>query len=453
MKGFKKYLEGIGFDDDWSSLKSHPLLDATIGVEVEFIMACIPLKDIRPDQIAVGLQYSESALEHIADEINYEYEGEGIDDDVLTEWCEKNKTEAYRLLRERVESYEGFGGGEENDWQEIVFEYWKWKFAESIDAAGFQSGFGERAAGGRWAVGVDGYDTEYNLPVIEVRSAILTPRDLPKLQEVLTGFAALGKANQQDLLARGNTGIHVHVGNANTGNIRGTRSADAFSRLAAAAYTDENELWDQQLKYDRSFERHSLMNKQGDFSSYGDKGAHDEIVQKFIDLSNMHFKRAKTFTVANQDLWTFFSANYNRNKGINIVSEHPTVEYRYLSSAMLLEPNGPQTVVQWVRYFITNNASQSNKGRIQFEDEDTRVVLTKMPNDNVRVDILNKPDEEEGERWPRIPKPGLPRSMMNPPADPLQRPLDVPVHQWWSDLTLGQRQIIRRRQAGLPDLP
>lgn len=420
---FKQFIEVLNFNAPHrTNMQRHPLvMSATVGIEVEFMTASIPFKDFDTEKLAEALQDAEEYKEWIRQKL---YDNSDDPDEELSEndfynYIKQNKLSAYKYFMSNLETGNLNFGKTNNEWKHTVTEYWAEYFIKAIVAAGFRAQEGEKAAANIWAVGDDGMDTIYNIPILEIRSSIIPANNLDNLEKALEGMADIAHKNPKEIMAMGNTGIHIHVHNSGLGKTGQDYHYDAFNRLAVATHTDENELWNSMTQHDREFERHALMNKMQDFSSRS-IGAHDEIIKT---LNHLRKPATKTpIIISNKELWRHLSVNYDRNKGINIVSQHPTVEYRYLTTAVLLENGGPRKIIEWIKYFVDNAASQTNKNRIQFVGNFGKVVLTRLPSDMVRIDF----DENK-----KIPQAGLPKSMM---GQTNERPPNVGFEKWWNNL-------------------
>jgi hypothetical protein len=443
MKGFRTFFEALKFNDPKAAnLQHHPFVrNATFGVEIELLAVAAPFDEMRPEWLAKALEESDFEKEFIKayQHNNPDYE---FDDRDFINYIRMNKKAAWEALWNQIENYEYMGSKNDTVYRSTMISFWGKKVSQIITQAGFRIYPGKEANSNIWAFGEDGDDSEFNLPVLEIRSAVLTQNDIPKLANVFHGIANLVKANPKTLMARGNTGFHIHVSNPN-----GIK--DGFTRLAAAQTTDEDAIWDVSDRHDRAFERHAAMNKPQDFETRENGGAHGRIMvmldrilsqnsrspQPTSDFAAMfnfrpgehpNQKPESTITISGEEL-TQYVMGLDRNAGINVTSEHPTVEYRYLSSMLIIE--NPQKAIEFIQYFINHTASMSNKDRIKFENDDARYVLTKMPHDTVRIDKLNKSNhEQEWEdemgrslpstyKYPRIPRSGLPRKDL----DQLQR--------------------------------
>ena len=136
----------------------------------------------------------------------------------------------------------------------------------------------------------------------------------------------------------------------------------------------------------------------------------------------------------------------DRNAGVNVKSEHPTIEYRYLSSALLTKEEGPDKIVDYIKYFIQHAASQSNKNRIVINGDYERVVLTRVPN-GVRVDYQRseRDYETDKDRFKRIPQSSLPNAELTrikSKTDP--RPIEAPAKDWYKRHQLAFADRVRQ---------
>ena len=132
---------------------------------------------------------------------------------------------------------------------------------------------------------------------------------------------------------------------------------------------------------DRPFEYHARLNRSENF----DTGVHEAIVQ--------HFKTKNPISADSKILSTkqFESEmkRMSRNVGVNYTTGHPTVEYRYLTSLILGEKNGPEKVIDYIKYFAAHTASRANKNQIIVNGIHSRVVFTRQ-HGSIRIDYQNK---------------------------------------------------------------
>lgn len=423
MNGFLAFLEGLKFDKPVAGMQSHPeVVGATFGVEIEFITAAIPPKHMTPLQLFYGLRGSDFEQEF--------YNRENTDDEnAFLDYVSGNKREAMNALWEIIGTWR-WGPPEEYEekYTDAVIGYWGMEIIKIVREAGFKIVADNQASGTRWAVGGDGVDTEYRLPIIELRSGILNQSDVPQLLEVFEGLSAMVKSNKE-LMARGNTGFHIHVGNTRTGG-------DMFSRLSAAADVDEDWIWDVSAPHDRAFERHAALNR-----PYDGRGTHDAIFEALWLLWNaggtqgMVSSPGNPLVVGGREFTNYMRGNLGRNAGVNTTTEHPTVEYRYFSSMLVVED--PKKAIDAINYFIQNTAQRTSKDRIVFESGGRRFVLTRMPHGAVRIDYV--PLDET----PRIPRAGRKTDDMinDDESNPGWRKLHQPFLPWI-------KQKMDRTQAG-----
>lgn len=426
MDSFRCFLESLKFGKQ-DIMKSHPYyIDATFGVEVEFLCVGIPEADFNEKFLAKGLRnspYEEEMKQKWAKD-NPEYDpDEDWSNVVFQDIIYKNPKGVIDQFYKYVQSGDFNPDELDTEWLDAVVHYWYMKFRDAIRQSGFKVEEGKHSKGSFWAIGADGHDTVYNIPVIEIRTGILQMSDLPKFQKALEAIIQIVRSNRRELMAAGNTGLHIHVHNAKTAN-------DMFSRLAIAQHADEDAIWDSQARYDRDFIRHALLNKQSDFEYTAIKGAHSYIMR---DIDNLFDKITKnTIVVSNDFLGRWLKNPEFRNVGINFRTEHPTVEYRYLSSETLLA--GSEKVVKWIEYFVANSASLANKDQIKFEDDEMSYVLTRLQGNRVRIDRIFK----QG-RLPNIARTGQTTSSLAqmPSAN---REKWEPTWQWWQRLKPNERQ-------------
>jgi hypothetical protein len=415
MKNFKRYFyETLRVDDTnaRSKLSKHPLVqNGTFGVEIEFKVLGMPVNNWDGRYLAYKLEGTdfEQKLRQqhgsVEDYFHGHVETVKMTDrewkDFLEEYIRNNKEEAVDAW---MEEYGDETDG--NNWKPIT-THWKSVCRQVIVDAGFQVGH-DQARGSLWGVGEDGRDTEEQRPVVEIRTGIMTEKDIPAFEKVLLGIQKMIVQNKSYVHVAENTGIHVHVSND---AINKEDEPDPFTRLASIASVDEDKIWDDMASHDRSFERFSLLNRQQDFSSYKDKGFH-RLVIEWVWMS-LNPDRSKvsaapkgptsfTVNVSSAQLAGFMN-KFERNVGINTKSRQPTVEYRQLSSALLTEPKGPTKVIDYVRYFMQNTAGLSNKNQIVVKDDDDRVTFTRIQG-GARIDFQKRASSDD--RFSTVPQSG-----------------------------------------------
>lgn len=431
-----KFFEALKLNDPNNKyLKDHPFVqNATFGLEIEFIVAAAPYEDMKPEWLALALSETKFEEEYLQTYQHNDPDYEKNDND-FSNYIRINKKRAWESMWDIMQKMEFSAEKYDDQYKQIMISYWYKKIEPIIRSAGFRVGMGKESVSNLWAVGDDGNDSVYNLPVLEIRSGILNQQDIEKLSEVLEGISDLMKQYKQEIRVEGNTGLHIHVANNNT------KQQDGFSRLAVAQTADEDAIWDINAKHDRDM-RYAMFNKAEDYEQSERNGAHSQIIFMLLGI----LKDANTTTISNKILSSYVNVGLSRNSGINITTEHPTVEYRYLSSQLVAE--SPQKVIQFIQYFINHTASMSNKGRIKFEDNDVRIVLTKLPNNMVKIDRFNKKElEDEKDRqfiykFPRIPRPTLPRKELDKPAMGRQ---DMGFTKWFKSLPEEEQKSILKK--------
>lgn len=426
---FKAFIEALKFDDPRTSLQNHPLAqNATFGLEIEFAAISPPEDEVRELDIFYALRNNKQFIEMVKAELhdpNKEHNDD--DDDEPTEkemifYINSNKRECFRMIYDLVEEGQFDPGMNDNQYQYLMLDHYYHYISQDITKYGFKILKGAKAAEGIWAMGVDGYEPTYNVPLLEIRTSILTRKDLPQLSKVLHELAKSFKAYQKEILITGSTGIHVHIGNEKTN--------DSFTRLAIASQVDEDAIWDAEIRNDRNFERHALLNKQQNYSSWSDEGYHSKIAYHLEALT----KYQNPKIISSQDFNKWVNDTLNRNAGVNPVSRQPTIEYRHLSTGTLVK--NPQQIIDFINYYIDHTAQMSNKDQFSFQtrNEDKKFILTKLPNQNVRIQRIDKTTSQKN----------LPRSnepMKSLDAQPTTR--QIPIKKWWQNLKPEERDKIR----------
>jgi hypothetical protein len=425
---FKAFIEALKFDDPRTSLQNHPLAqNATFGLEIEFAAISPPEDEVRELDIYAALKNNKQFIDAVKAELHDPSKESDDDDDDPDEkqmiyYINNNKRECFRMIYDIVEAGEFDPGMNDNQYQSLMLDHYFYYISQDITKYGFKILKGQTAAEGVWAMGVDGYEPTYNVPLLEIRTAILTRKDIPQLSKVLHELAKSFKAYQKEILITGNTGIHVHVGNQKTN--------DSFTRLAIASQADEDAIWNAELHNNRDFERHARLNKQQDFSSWNDEGSHSQIAYHLAALTTYQNPRI----IAAKDFDEWVRKTLSRNAGINPVSRQPTIEYRHLSTGTLVK--NPQQIINFINYYIDHAAQMSNKDQISFQskDEKTKFILTKLPNQNIRIQKIDN----------KTLKKNLPRSnepMKSLDKQPTSR--QIPIKKWWQELKPEERDKIR----------
>jgi hypothetical protein len=312
-------------------------------------------------------------------------------------------------------------GMNDNQYQFRMLDHYYYYLSQYITDNGFKILKGQKATEGVWAMGVDGYEPTYNVPLLEIRTSILTRKDLPQLSKVLYELSKFFKAYNKEILITGNTGIHIHIGNEKTN--------DSFTRLAVASQADEDAIWNAELKNDRNFEKYARLNKQHDYSSYNDEGAHSQIVHHLEALTK--YQNPKIISTKDFNKWV--NDTLNRNAGINPVSRQPTIEYRHLSTGTLIK--NPQEIINFINYYIDHTAQMSNKDQISFQsrDEKTKFILTKLPNQNIRIQKIDRHTSQKN-----LPRSGEPMKHLDTPPTTRQ----ISIKKWWNELPPEERDKI-----------
>ena len=127
-------------------------------------------------------------------------------------------------------------------------------------------------------------------------------------------------------------------------------------------------------------------------------------------------------------------SNLSRDAGVNVKSRQPTIEYRYLSSNMLMDSNGAKNVIDYIQYFMQHAASRTNKNRIVINGNNERIILTRVPR-GVRMDyqVQGRGRNYEKLSYQRVPQTGLPNAELSQSAgetDLSHRPLSMPASDW-----------------------
>lgn len=415
-------MEALKFDDPRTSLQNHPLAqNATFGLEIEFAAISPPEDEVSELDVYAALRNNKQFTDAVKAELNPDSEDDPTEKEMIY-YINSNKRECFRMIYDLVYNGEFDPGMNDNQYQSRMLDHYFHYISQDITKYGFKIFKGQTAANGIWAMGVDGYEPNYNVPLLEIRTAILTRKDLPQLSKVLNELAKSFKAYNKEILITGNTGIHIHVGNEKT--------QDSFTRLAVASQADEDAIWNAELRNDRDFERHARLNKQHDYSSWNDEGYHSQLTHQLEALTK--YQNPRIISAKDFDKWV--KETVNRNAGINPNARQPTVEYRHLSTGTLVK--NPQQIINFINYYIDHTAQMSNKDQISFQsrDEKKKFILTKLPNQNIRIQMIGKNTSQKN-----LPRSGETMKSLDTPPTTRQ----IGIKKWWNELPPEERDKIR----------
>jgi len=383
MGEFRQFMEALRFDNQFAldQLGKHPLYQqSTFGMEVEFLAYNAAVEDD-----------PETFFDPRDDE------GESIDPDDIAEEAED-------------------------------------RFFPQIQAICSKHGyhvFQDKNAGrDTFAFGADGSDATFMLPVLELRTCPLPveEKELARFQAFLTSISEFVKANHDEARFMNNTGLHIHVSNP-------ALAQDTFSKLSTLANVDEDKIWDDMATHDRDFERFALLNKHQNYEGFNAKGVHQKLVGMFA-----YGNATKYWTDAT--LKKEITARIGRNIGVNATTEQPTVEYRYLSSAILGEKTGPQKVIDYIKYFAKQAVSRTAKTQFAIhDDDDNKVVFTRQKDGMIRIDYIT--DKET-----KVAQPGWKAADLRQKGpDPLmlKKPEVMGYSQWRRNAPVGYASHISQK--------
>ena len=280
------------------------------------------------------------------------------------------------------------------------------KVQDVIIKSGYRTGLGD-ASSYRFGVGTDGRDTEYQRPVIELRSPPIqaNQQEFEKLENFLTELKEM--INASNYILQSNTGIHVHVSNDKLKN-------DIFDKLSAVLHVDEQDLWNNMAApLDRDMTRHSLMNRQEDFER--PRGVQTQIINAFKEFQG---EQPKVYTA---DGIRAVLKGIGRNIAVNFNTEQPTVEYRYLSSAILNKEDGVKETMRYIKYFVNHADSRTSKNQFRIGTEYSGYcTFTRLEGNRIRVDC-----HKSKKSIPQTPTPNKSIRTNTP-----NRPPDLGMQQW-----------------------
>lgn len=368
---FRSFLEAFPYPGV-KELENNPLvLNSTFGVEIEFKAYSAPLNGL--DKLSDG------------------------DDDVPEDLWNYDTDGLWGNIKYQVPSF-----------QRVVAGYWSHQAQSLIQSCSFRATVDRESSNELWAVGPDSLvsgdlrsSEDKDIAIVEIRTGVLIyKRDLYDFKKFLRKLAHFINDNKQFLGVDGETGLHIHVSNPGfnkSKNDEHDREMDSFARLATIVGIDEKKIWDDLVSIDRQFERHARL--QYTSNSY-QLPYHDEIIKLFLgeDVHLQRKQKSKSW-VMNRGYFdrvvSSLSIGHNRNTGINTQTEQPTVEYRYLSSAMLLNDGGADKVCEYIQYFVQHAASRANKNRITIKGEDGSAMIFTRVQNGIRIDYIVREDLDQ----------------------------------------------------------
>jgi hypothetical protein len=251
------------------------------------------------------------------------------------------------------------------------------EYQEFLKDLGWEANIEENLGTSAWYIHKDG-DT-----VFELTSPILTTKDIPALKQL---FDKVSKERTD-----GSTSCHIHIGLP--------PDTDGFDLLAMSTLVDEKEI------------KRQLPNR-----------AFDDWAQFNSDMQRQLGRYLEDGTYSKEDfLSTIKQLGLRSGTNINAFWEHRTIEFRYLSSEAL---NNPNSVLEWINYFlILPFLARGRKQIVIAKNEYTfgagqkGIYLTRMPDGGVKVD---KDPEGKVKQSPESPEDLRQQSEMSP----LQRSLN-----------------------------
>jgi len=289
--------------------------------------------------------------ETIEDQYQDEFEKwEEKKDEVQEEWdnwANSGESEAFSDFVQEIiynRDWEQYIGEEPGDVQGKIDEY-----VEKLNEIGIQTEEGD-AEGTTWGVGEDASG------VVEIRTGILTTKDIPKLKQVLIMLSGEKLTND--------TSAHVHIGMP--------ENTDAFDLIAMTTLADEKQIKATVPK--RAFR---------DFAQLRPSISNELIYQ--IGKSNKS-------NYTSEELLEKISM-MGRDFGTNLLAfkRHGTVEFRYLSSEVVANP---EKLFQWIQYYlILPQIAQGRKQIVVTNNKGQKMIMTRMPNGMVNVSMDGRPSQ------------------------------------------------------------
>ena len=257
------------------------------------------------------------------------------------------------------------------------------EYQEFLKDLGWEANIEENLGTSAWYIHKDG-DT-----VFELTSPILTTKDIPALKQLFD------KVSEER--TDGSTSCHIHIGLP--------PDTDGFDLLAMSTLVDEKEI------------KRQLPNR-----------AFDEWAKFNSDMQRQLGRYLEDGTYSKEDfLSTIKQLGLRSGTNINAFWEHRTIEFRYLSSEAL---NNPNSVLEWINYFLILPFLARGRKQIVIAKNDQPtpgafltfahqkgIYLTRMPDGGVKVD---KDPEGKVKQSPESPEDLRQQSEMSP----LQRSLN-----------------------------
>jgi hypothetical protein len=259
------------------------------------------------------------------------------------------------------------------------------EYQEFLEDLGWKANIEENLGTSAWYIHKDG-DT-----VFELTSPILTTKDIPALKQLFDKVS-----NER---TDGSTSCHIHIGLP--------PDTDGFDLLAMSTLVDEKEI------------KRQLPNR-----------AFDEWAKFNSDMQRQLGRYLEDGTYSKEDfLSTIKQLGLRSGTNINSFWEHRTIEFRYLSSEALKNPN---SVLEWINYFLILPFLARGRKQIVIAKGPTvtglpgihpksrqaiGIYLTRMPDGGVKVD---KDPEGKVKQSPESPEDLRQQSEMSP----LQRSLN-----------------------------
>ena len=228
-----------------------------------------------------------------------------------------------------------------------------------------------------WGVGLDG-------DLMEIRTPPLSGNE-DSFKKVRIALSFL---NDKD--THGGTSAHVHIGVP--------EDFDVFDMIAMSDLVDEEKV-KQAVGADRQLAKYAETN---------------EVLQRSLEIAirkiltqNQETKPVSEgkWIMSHDTLKKFILSVMDRYKGTNILpvmkGTHLTIEFRYFSSNV---KEHPSVFVQWIKYFLLLPKVAQGRNRVTLnKDKTIPIVLTRLPDNKVRVEFVVR-----GTQQKPSPMPGLP---------------------------------------------
>lgn len=215
----------------------------------------------------------------------------------------------------------------------------------------------ERYNSNFWKIEKEGSGVEITSPILQ------NTEDNFKLLKNIAEYIKTSFPKQTDNL---NFGIHVHIGMP--------QNFTYFDRFALYELMDEKSIEaiaPERVLHNKKFEAYN-ENKQ-------------IVIPQLLDKLQFEYNKENKFIIDDSDLSRFVP---ERQTGINIETDHDTVEFRYLGIQQI------DVLQDWITYYMLITKYAQTRNTIVFEDitnkdsENYTMVLIRLPNKKIKVLLI-----------------------------------------------------------------